>query len=544
MNLRPYQSDAIQAISRRRAAGVGRQILVLPTGAGKTVVFSALASAEPGRVLVLIHREELAEQAADKIARWGVAVGVEMAERRAGAAKVVVGSVATLGRKGSARLAELRPEDFSLLITDEVHHGTAASYLAVYEHFGVAEKSRPGFLHLGVTATPNRADGEALSKIADEISYQMTLREAIEAGWLSDLRAIRVQGGADVSGVRTTAGDLNQGELAEAVNTPARNRLCVEAWKQHAPGRRTLAFCVDVQHALDLAEAFQRAGTPAVAVWGDDPMRRLKIAGYRAGDVGVMTNCAVATEGFDDPLTSCVLLAKPTKSRVLYTQMVGRCTRLEPGIENRLQSPPKAKPDALVIDIADNSGRHSLAGAGTLLGFPAPLDFEGRSVVSAARQIERIAAETPGLDVATLERISGLAAAAKACDLFRDATPPEVTFGQMAWRRHPAGGYYLPLPDGEITARETMLGTWEAAIRRDLHDPRREEGGTLRWAVARGEAFAKEEGMSALKARDAAWRSRPASEKQVRLLRRLGAKPFEGMTMGQASNALDALLKR
>ena len=159
----------------------------------------------------------------------------------------------------------------------------------------------------------------------------MGIRQGIETGYLVDLIGIRVGTKTDLDNVHSRAGDFAEDELADAVNNPERNALIVKEWYKHAYGRKTVAFTVDIQHALDLAAAFQAHGVQAQAVWGNDPLRADKLARHRNGGLELLCNCAVLTEGYDDPTIRCILLAKPTKSALLFTQMIGRGTRLDEG---------------------------------------------------------------------------------------------------------------------------------------------------------------------------------------------------------------------
>lgn len=298
MNLRDYQQQCLDLSLSRYQAGVNRQLAVLATGLGKAVLFAGLRSHHGfrKRVMVLVHREELATQAADKIHRWnpGLMIGTEMASRHAAPMDThIVGSVPTLGRQGSRRLAKFNPEDFDCIVSDEAHHSTSPQWRRVLEHFSLMGPGESPILSLGLTATPNRADGTGLRLCFDEIVYDMGIDAGIRQGYLVDLRCWRISTKTSLDNVHTSAGDFKVGELADAVNTPERNGMIVKAWAKHAWMKKTLAFTVDVQHALDLAEAFKAFGVSAAAVWGEDPDRAHKLNLHRKGDVTVLCNCAV-----------------------------------------------------------------------------------------------------------------------------------------------------------------------------------------------------------------------------------------------------------
>lgn len=259
---------------------------------------TALFSNLPGKLnltrkmLVLVHREELALQAAEKLKLWNptMSVGVEMGERRSDPAdQLIVAGVPTIGRAGSTRLARFDPQDFGVVVGDEGHHFLAKTYLNVLNHFGCM--TRKDLLLLLVTATPNRADGRGLDQIVQEIVFDMPLSEGIKGGWLSEIRGFRTVTQTDISSVPTEHGEFQTGALSSAVDTPARNDQIVRAWLDVASDRRTVVFAVDVQHAKDLAEMFKKYGIVAEAVWGDDPYRREKLQLHRAGKIQVLANC-------------------------------------------------------------------------------------------------------------------------------------------------------------------------------------------------------------------------------------------------------------
>lgn len=205
-------------------------------------------------------------------------------------------------------------------------------------------------LRLGLSATPERNDGTPLSNLFDEVVYQMTVAEAVNEGYLCRPVGLQVLTNVDISTVKVTAGDLNGKQLEEAIDILARNELIVRTWHQHAQGRRTIAFCAGVRHAQELAAVMVASGIRAEWVSGDDPDRATKIAELRRGQIDVLCNAMLLTEGFDDPSVSCILMARPTKSKPLYAQAVGRGLRLSPG-----------KVDCLIVDFVDDFSRHSLA---------------------------------------------------------------------------------------------------------------------------------------------------------------------------------------
>lgn len=336
--LRPYQRQALQAViaafrEGKRAVGIS-----LPTGTGKTIIFCALTRGmveAGGRVLVVVHRDELLQQTLEKLSLVypdHPPVGVVKAKDFEPDCSVVVASVQTLWR----RLDKMR-EPFDLVVIDEAHHTAADTYLKSVNHF---RELNPDVRILGVSATFFRADEKALKCVFEDVVFEYSILEAIADRYLVPLEyySIKTFVNLDDVGFDYNRGDFVISQLSAAVNTPERNGAIVEAWLERAKGRSTIAFTVDVAHAIDLAQAFREAGVEAYAVTGKTPLeeRRWLLEQFKNCKVPVITNCQVLTEGFDAPNASCILLARPTASRVLYAQMVGRGLRLHPDKESCL----------------------------------------------------------------------------------------------------------------------------------------------------------------------------------------------------------------
>lgn len=358
LHLREYQQEALQAILASRSKGITRQMVALPTGTGKTILFGALARELNIRTLVIAHREELLVQAKDKIQLVfpEADIGIVKAERNEVDHQIVIASIQTISRPN--RLEQMQEQGFNLMIVDEAHHSISDSYRTVIEGLGFMGDD-PNRLLVGLTATPKRMDGQALGNVFQQVVFQRSLPTMIAAGYLCDLKAVRIKAGTSLVGVHTRMGDFAPGELEAAVNTEQRNRIIVASYKQYAAKGKAAAFCAGVQHAKDLTKTFQDAGIKAAAVYGDmDPAdRRATLQAYAHGEIQVLTNCEVLTEGWDDPATDCLIMARPTKSSSLYTQMIGRGTRLYPGKEN-----------CLVLEFTDN--RHDVCSLGSLTGLP------------------------------------------------------------------------------------------------------------------------------------------------------------------------------
>ena len=385
MQLRSYQQAAVEAVIEQFEE-VGSTLIVLPTGCGKTIVFSHVAERmrNRGRVMVLAHREELIWQAADKLERvTGAAPDIEMAEHQAGdswfgrGADVVVSSIQTqnAGRNGT-RMERFPPSEFGLLIVDEAHHVTASSYRKVIAHY----RKNASLKVLGVTATPDRHDEQALGQIFETVAFDYELPDAIRDGWLTPIQqhAVHVDG-LDYSAIRTTAGDLNGADLARVMEYEDNLHRIADPTFRIAAGRRTLVFAASLAHAERLTEIFNRH-QPGCARWvhGGTPKeeRRQIVRDYSAGIFQILVNVGVATEGFDSPGIEVVAIGRPTKSRSLYAQMVGRGTRPLPGLvdgepnadERRLCIASSRKPQLEVLDFVGNSGKHKLVSTVDTLG--------------------------------------------------------------------------------------------------------------------------------------------------------------------------------
>ncbi|MDX2054810.1 MAG: DEAD/DEAH box helicase [Polyangiaceae bacterium] len=390
LTLRPYQKEALSAVLAARRSGVRRMLVCLPTGSGKTVIFSELAKLAQRQVLVLAHREELLEQAREKLERAldgaGI-VAIERGEQRAGKnAKVLVCSIRSLHE---ARLAQvLEGRDFGLVIYDECHHAAAADNRRVLQQLGAFDSQWTGTL-LGFTATTSRGDGQGLDEIFERIVYSRSLPEMIEDGFLTPLRGYRISTSADLRRLSGSGLDFGEDELAEAVDIEERNALVARSIQELARDRRTIVFCVTVQHAMHLAQAMNAVGVRTGIVHGAMPrdLRKETLAQFRSGFFQAITNVGVLTEGFDDPEVSCVAMARPTRSAGLYAQCVGRGTRPYPG-----------KANCLILDFVDLSTL-SLCTLPSLFGTPYELDLRGGDANEARKVWLQIQMDHPGFEL-------------------------------------------------------------------------------------------------------------------------------------------------
>ncbi|KAH6687937.1 P-loop containing nucleoside triphosphate hydrolase protein [Plectosphaerella plurivora] len=339
IKLRSYQEECIQTILESLDKGHKRLGVSLATGSGKTVIFTQLIqriqprSPDATQTLILAHRRELVEQAARHCANAypDAHVDIEMGNVHAsGTADITIASLQSITSKN--RLDKYDSSKFKLVLVDEAHHIVAPGYMKVLGHFGLSSKTPDSPALVGVSATFSRFDGLRLGAAIDEIVYHKDYVDMIEEKWLSDVVFTTVESSADISRVRSAAnGDFQSGELSRVVNTDQINEITVRSWLAKAGDRRsTLVFCVDLAHVAGLTHMYRRHGLDARFVTGDTPkMERSEILeAFKRGEFPVLVNCGVFTEGTDIPNIDCIVLARPTKSRNLLIQMIGRGMRL------------------------------------------------------------------------------------------------------------------------------------------------------------------------------------------------------------------------
>jgi superfamily II DNA or RNA helicase len=344
IELRDYQKECLATIINESSAGIKRQLISLPTGSGKTVLMSAIAKEIDKKTLILAHREELITQTKEKLKLfWPEAkIGICKAEKDDIDQQIVIGSVQTCCR--SHRLERLKDQGFELLMIDECHHSVSSSYQSIIKELGFSNSEDK--LLIGVTATPMRSDKQGLGDIFQKITYSRSIGTMIKAGYLSPVIGRKILTNFNLERIKTRNGDFAIEDLSEAVNTEERNDLIVSKFKEYTADRKGIAFCVDVQHCKDLAEAFKRAGINAEAVYGDmlTDDRKKALESLKTGKTQVAMSCGILIEGFDEPSIDVILMARPTKSHGLYIQCVGRGLRLWPG-----------KQDCFVLDFTDRN---------------------------------------------------------------------------------------------------------------------------------------------------------------------------------------------
>lgn len=344
LSLRPYQNEAKTAVLKEWDEGNAKTLLVLPTGTGKTIVFSSITEEcvrRGERVLILAHRGELLEQAADKLKKsTGLNCAVEKAEQSCLGSwyRVVVGSVQTLMRE--KRLSGFSADYFDDIIIDEAHHAVSDSYQTILRHFSRAKV-------LGVTATPDRGDMQNLGQVFDSLAYEYTLPKAIKEGYLSPIKAVTIPLELDLSGVAMQSGDFKASDIDTALD-PYLYQIADEM-KHYCADRKTVVFLPLVKTSHKFRDILNERGFRAAEVNGESADRAEVLADFDSGKYNVLCNSMLLTEGWDCPSVDCVIVLRPTKVRGLYCQMVGRGTRLCEG-----------KKDLLLLDFLWHTERHEL----------------------------------------------------------------------------------------------------------------------------------------------------------------------------------------
>lgn len=517
IQLRDYQNAVIEAVRADGRAGFTRLLCILPTGCGKTIIFSELARRMRTYALILAHRDELIQQAVDKLRMvWpGVEPGIVMGSKnQIKDRQVICASVQTLARE--RRIAQIEKISFGLLVCDESHHARADTYMEIFERLGFMSNT-PKKILFGCTATASRMDGKGLGVIFQKITYEASINTMIRAGYLAELVGFRAKTDADLTSVRTEMGDFKTSDLARAVNTPARNKLVVKTYRERAAGRKFIAFCVNVEHATDLADEFNTAGISARALSGKTPKteRAQGVADFAAGKFLGLINCALFTEGFDEPSIQAVLCCRPTKSQALYTQMIGRGTRKFPGKEN-----------CVIIDFCDNS--LDVCDLGGL--------FLDRTKILDIEREEKPEIEPTEDDIARYEQLAFGPDVSKISieqfDLLQKSHFRWTQWGEQ-WKLPVGPGINAMLiPDG--------AGKFHAALIQKGEKPVLLHALPLNLGYGQGvcEDYARRNAGSFAR-KDAPWTRKAPSEKQGALLRKIG-KYQDGLTCGQASDILDA----
>lgn len=516
LRLRPYQTECLEAVAKAHGSGMDRPAVVLPTGTGKTVIFSHLAQRNVGggrgRVLILVHRDELADQAMDKIRSLAphLSVGKVKAKDDETGADVVVASVQTVSRAN--RLAALVGSQnlaapFGLVIHDEAHHSVAESWRRISAAF-------PDARHVGFTATLARGDGVGLGSVWSEVVYTRSPLWMISRGYLVDVKGRTVSlDGLDLDAVKKTGGDYAAGALGSALIDADGPELIAKAVRTYALGRRTIVFTPDVASAHATADALDGAAVVTGATPRDERVRIYEA--FRTGAASVLVSCMVLTEGFDAPWADCAVIARPTRSPSLYIQMVGRVLRPWPG-----------KGDALVLNVCGASGHLS-----TLIDLEpgaVPDIKDGETLGEAAVREE--------------ERLNETASAGSFAFALKNKDVDLFSSSSQSWLRTGAGVMFIPAEAGEVFLWPEDGGTWTVA-----HAPKGEKwrrlhtGLTLGTAMAWAETEADELSGFSVR-RSASWKKTKASAPQLAFAATLGLDVPEKARKGEIGDMISTAL--
>ncbi|KAI5837632.1 P-loop containing nucleoside triphosphate hydrolase protein [Morchella snyderi] len=595
LQLRAYQEECIRAVLEHVSLGERRLGISLATGSGKTVIFTQLIErlTHPTRpttatqTLILVHRKELVEQAASHCRRHypHLTVEIEMATAHAsGTADITVASIMSV--VSGERIGKFDRERFKLVLIDECHHAVSKGYLKCLEHFGLAEARGGaagvgvgGFgadtpVLVGVSATMSRFDGLKLGKVLDRIVYHKDYMDMIADNWLSPCKFTTAQTHVDLSDVRDAGtGDFNLSDLEHAINTKETNNVTVRSWLQKASNpddrRSTIVFCVNIQHVNDLCDTFRAHGIDARPITSNTllQVRRERLEEFRAGKYPVLVNCGVFTEGTDIPNIDCVLLARPTKSRNLLVQMIGRGMRLFAG-----------KTDCHIIDMVGVLKR-GIATVPTLFGLDPDELIDELSPEQLKRLKEKREREAEKrqqeLQLRRQREEEAAAAAREAAgvhftdygnvfDLLKDARESNHIrrLSQYAWVTISAGKHVLPLKGGHylkilrekdglgrvgtfILIEHTKLPPELTGAKTFLSNKRvvMECADSLADIIQGADTLAGKRQARNILLHNAPWRKRPASESQISFLEKFKDKYTipDGLTTGQAGDIITKL---
>lgn len=524
--LRDYQNEAVDALHRswngeRRPTGTGvvdRAAVVLPTGDGKTVVASELISRavrRGGRALMTVPTEPLIAQTLEKVhsALPHSRISVEQAERWASLeADVVVASIQSL--TSAHRLARFPRDHFEVAIFDECHMAAADVWGSAIRHFSTK--------WAGLTATMHREDNRHLGDVWQEIVYRRDIMDGIRGGSLVDVRAKRiVVESLELNDVKRSRGDLQIGDLGDALEDADAGERIVEAWLKWGEGRPTIGFAPLVPTAHNFKDAFRAAGIPTAIVTGETPPdeRTAIYQGFRDGDVQVIWSVGVLTTGFDAPWASCAIIARPTQNPALYTQMVGRILR---------PWPAGGKRDALVLDVVGATERLELATIAVLTESPIYSDDDQMSLAERTSKPKSGTAESVPDNVVNGELI------ALDVDMLSNSSSRWLRTIKGTWFVPTAKAYYFlwPTKAGLVKlGRLPVQGGRATALEDDL---------TLQYAMAWGERYASDED-SSISAKTAPWRRKRPSEKLAAFAAMMGASVTDESRQGELSDRISVI---
>lgn len=515
----PYQDSAVTAVESAFANGLRRVIVAMATGTGKTItacliIRRTLRQNPRARILWLAHTEELVNQAARTLRLFFPEhpLGIVMADRNEPAAQIVVATVQTASMEN--RFQQMGAFDF--VVVDELQHSVSATYLRLLRWLGAFEPTGPRLL--GLTATPERGDGQALSQVWERIVYTFSLPEAVMRGYLADVRPIAVPLDVDLDAITTQGDDFDPEALGDALLKTRIAEATVNAYGTHTPQTKAIVFAASVAQSQRTAELFQAQGIPAASVDGEMPKRtrRAILQAFHENELQVLVNCQLLVEGYDEPDVQTVVIARPTMVKAQYLQMLGRGTRRAPN-----------KSACTVIDFTGATRRHSLIASPVLFGLE-PKDVTQRTIIEAIKH------KAQGSDDVVLQRFLK---AAQQAESSQASVPLHWIPSGDGWlvsagsagvvTLYPQGeGYHVQLINDCNVEDLTPVPVWRelaAGIAEDV----------IRRAAAL--TFADP---------NARWRTKPATEKQLRALARWGIPPRPHMTAGEASDVITTAAAR
>lgn len=542
IELRDYQVEVRnKVVDLYKQNTHGKAKFVWATGLGKTVGFSAIAHEirkyADTNVLIIAHRDELLTQAAQKyhfIDPTAIIGKVGNGSFEWGA-PVTVASIQTIARANHLKQAQMF--NYGLVIVDECHHAHAEN------EYGKVLRALPNAFVIGCTATDDRLDKKTNDDLFGEAVHSMSILDAIDQGYLTNIRAIAVKTGTNLDGLHTKDGDYQVKELAEKIDTPARNQKIVDAYLEHASQLQAICFSVDIAHATHLAETFNSAGVSSVAVSGKTHNRSEILRDFEKGKYRVLCNCQVFTEGYDAETVydeeeekyiflSCAIMARPTKSRGLYVQCVGRILR-----------PAPTKSEALILDATDNILNHRLEpqNLAKIVGID---DLKDNETVkeAKARKAEELRKKRERKTTINREQDINL-----------------NVLVRLNWQRKDDGMFVLEVgaekhrialvPDWDSDYDETYGNYTVWARLAPFYDAQMwVESAPLSWAQGLAEKKARlllsDAKNIKLVDRNAPWRNYPATDKQLEMLERFGVEVSPAITKGEASDIIDPIIEK
>lgn len=523
IKLYDYQRDAVDSVLASYRGGMRRPAISAATGSGKTIMFSKVIEESGERSLVIAHRKEIVEQAAQKIGYMidPTDIGIVMAERNQADHPIVVASIQTIA--DPRRLARLGR--FGLVVVDEAHHANSPSWMNTLRMLGVSNTGPTKAL--GASATWDRADGLGFEDVFDQIVYSIGIEQLIGSGHLADITAMLIETELDTSGVRSSHGDFNTEQLSQKIVDSNYADTLAAAVAAHARDRISLVFAPNVRTADLYRDALIDVGINAASVNGETPRseREQVLADLRAGRIQAVVNCGIYTEGTDIPIVNCVVLGRPTQSRALFQQMVGRGLRNYPGKDN-----------CLILDVSGASQRNSLQSVATLFGREP--DVNRKKVASVRDWLAEEPATQAGFggEVEDLTTVGGA--------FVQKAKPIEMLDRKkIAWIQIDNGAFSVPIGEyGQIVLRDNDRGLFD--VIQFGRDSREVVGHDLDIGYAQGiaEQLVIEAGARTLVNPKAAWRrnkSARATEKQLNALHKWNvAFDAETITKVEASDLL------